>query len=380
MSSKTLKTICRTFLFTIIAVVPFIYVGHLYFPYVSGKIYLFRALVAVAFFFWVWLLLKDKNYLLNSKNILVVAITLFFLALIVVAFFGVDPAFSFFGSIERSEGVLQYGFWLAFFLMLVSVFNTERDWKLLFSVFIIIVVLLSTLACLTRVLSPEGWLVTNHPQLLQYQGQLFGVAGNPAYLAGLLLFAIGFSFMAIERRFFASRLLQYLLFAAIGFFIVTLIFTEIRGGYLGLLAGVFFFSLLMLFFLSRTHKRLAYLLGAIVLLGLISLGILFSAKNTEFVKDNHILSRITEVADFWGSASIRERVLNWNIALKAFKERPVFGYGPENYGAAFNKYYDFRVGVTQPWFDRAHSQPFDTLATGGIFLFTFYIFWIAVAA
>ncbi|MDO8486257.1 MAG: O-antigen ligase family protein [Candidatus Staskawiczbacteria bacterium] len=379
MSSKTLQTICRTFLFAIIAVVPFIYVGHLYFPYVSGKIYLFRALVAVAFFFWMWLLLKDKNYLPNSKNILVVAITLFFLALIVAAFFGVDPAFSFFGSIERSEGVLQYGFWLAFFLMLVSVFNTERDWKLLFSVFIIIVVLLSTLAWLTRVLSPEGWLVTNHPQLLQYQGQLFGVAGNPAYFAGLLLFAIGFSFMAIERRFFASRLLQYLLFAAIGFFIVTLIFTEIRGGYLGLLAGVFLFSILMLFFLRRTHKRLAYSLGAIVLLGLISLGILFSAKNTEFVKDNHILSRITEVADFWGSASIRERVLNWNIALKAFKERPVFGYGPENYGAAFNKYYDFRVGVSEPWFDRAHSQPLDTLATGGILLFSFYVFWLASA-
>lgn len=382
MQAQTLKTICQALLFAIVAIIPFTYVPQLYFPYVSGKIYLFRALVALTFFFWVWLMVKDRAYLPNFKNILVQAPILFFLALIVAAFFGVDPEYSFFGSIERSEGVLQYGFWLTFFLMLVSVFNKEREWKALFSVFIIVALLLSALAWFTRIisLSPESQLLSNHPQLLQYQDQLHGVAGNPAYFAGLLLFAIGFSFLVLEGRFFGSRLLQNSLFAAIGFFIITLIFTEIRGAYFGLAAGVFLFSLLAILFLRKTHKRLAFSLGTIVLAGLISLAALFTLKDTDFVKDRHILSRVTEVADFWGSASVRERVLNWNIALKAFKERPFFGYGPENYAAAFNKYYDFRVGVSEPWFDRAHNQPLDTLATGGIFLFAFYLFWLGSAA
>src|SRR3989344_7647922 len=384
MQAQTLKTICQTFLFAIVALIPFTYVHQLYFPYVSGKIYLFRALVALTFFFWVWLLLKDQGSRIKVqelfKNILVKALILFFLALIAAAFFGVDPAYSFFGSIERSEGVLQYGFWLAFFLMLVSVFTKTGEWKAILSVFIIVAVLLSALAWFTRILSPESQLLSNHPQLLQYQDQLHGAAGNPAYFAGLLLFAIGFSFLALEMRFFASRLLQNSLFAAIGFFTITLIFTEIRGAYLGLLAGVFLFSFLTVFFLRKTRKRLAFSLGAIVLAGLISLAALFALKDTDFVKDRHILSRVTEVADFWGSASVRERVLNWNIASKAFGERPVFGYGPENYAAAFNKYYDFRVGVSEPWFDRAHNQPLDTLATGGIVVFSFYLFWLGSAA
>lgn len=379
MSSKTLKAICSTFLFAIIAIIPFVYVGHLYFPYVSGKIYLFRALVAIALFFWTWLVLKDRSYLPNFKNILVRALILFFLALIVSAFFGVDPAFSFFGSIERSEGVLQYGFWLAFFLMMVSVFNTEKEWKALFSVFIIVALLLSALAWLTRVLSPKSQLLANHPQLLQYQDQLYGVAGNPAYFAGFLLFTIGFCFLAVERRFFRSKIVNSLLLLAVGFFTVTLIFTQIRGAYLGLFAGVFLFALLTILFLRKDHKRLAYSLGIIVLVGLISLIALFAAKDTDFVKNEHLLKRVTEVADFWNSASVRERVLNWNIALKAFKEKPIFGYGPENYPAAFNKYYDFRVGVSEPWFDRAHNQPLDTLATGGISLFSFYVFWLTSA-
>ena len=92
-----------------------------------------------------------------------------------------------------------------------------------------------------------------------------------------------------------------------------------------------------------------------------------------------MLYRITEVKEIWEKVSTRERVLNWSIALKAFKERPIFGYGPENYGSAANKYYDYRIGVGEPWFDRAHNQPLDTLATGGIVVFAAYLFLLGAA-
>ena len=374
-------------MFAIVALIPFTYVPQLYFPYVSGKIYLFRALVALAFFFWVWLIVKDRAYVPNfspfgrsfRKNILVKALILFFLALIAAAFFGVGPTYSFFGSIERSDGVLQYGFWLTFFLMLVSVFTEKGEWKAFFSVFIIVALLLSALAWFTRIISPESWLLANNPQLLQYQDQLHGAAGNPAYFAGLLLFAIGLALVVVERKFFISRWINYGFLAAAGFFSVTLFFTQVRGAYLGLAGSVLLFSVLAALFLRKEHTKLVYSSIAILLAGAVSMGILFTARNTDFVQNTRMLYRITEVVQFWESGAIRERVLNWNIALKAFKERPVFGYGPENYPAAFNKYYDFRVGVSEPWFDRAHSQPLDTLATGGIFLFAFYVFWISCA-
>ena len=380
-SERNLKLIIQVLLLAVVAIIPFIKTGSLYFPFVSGKVYAFRALIALAVFFWVWLLLKEKrakspasakaaaggqeqNFFSPFKNVLVVAIVLFFLAQVIASFFGVDPLYSFFSSIERADGVLQYGFWVLYFLMLVSVFRKELDWKVFFLVSIVVAVALSVYSWYS-----QGW-----------QTQLSGVFGNPAYFAAFLLFAIGFSLVAFERKFFYPGPVHYALLAAAGLFILTLVFIQVRGVYVGLVGGVFLFSFLSLLFLRKEHKRLAFAGGAVLLTGLISLGILFLAKDTDLVKNTRLLYRITEVADFWESDSVRERVLNWNIALKSFRERPLFGYGPENFGAAANKYYDYRIGKGEPWFDRAHNQPLDTLATGGIVVFSFYLFWLGAAS
>jgi len=392
MSTKTLKTITQILLLSVIAIVPFLKTTSLYFPYVSGKVYVFRLLVALAFFFWVWLMLnpvrgqrglektqrkqisngvKEKEYpstslgasKLNFKNILVISLVLFFLAQALASFFGVDPFHSFFSGIERADGVLQYGFWILYFLMLVSVFRKEQDWKLLFYVFIIAAVLLSL----------YSW--------FNYSSQirLYGIFGNPSYFAAYLLFAIGFCAIAIERRFVNDYFLNGLFFLSAIFFVVTLIFTQTRGGYAGLVGGIFLFCLLALSFLRKENKKLALYCGVILLLGLISIAVLFSTRETDFVKNRHILKRTTSIIKIWEEGAIRERILNWQIALKAFKERPIFGWGPENFGSAANKYYDYRIGRGEPWFDRAHNQPLDTLATGGIAVFSFYLFWLAAA-
>jgi len=379
-SAKTLKTITQILLLSVIAIVPFLKTTSLYFPYVSGKVYVFRLLVMLAFFFWVWGVVKVR---LNSvqissssanlpnfyyplwlpfKNILVAALLLFFLAQVFVSLFGVNPLLSFFSSIERADGVLQYGFWVLYFLLLISVFRKEQDWKMFFSVFVIAAVFLSA----------YSWL--NYGS----QVQLYGVFGNPAYFAAYLLFAIGFSLLILARHFFSSRFINSLFIIAAGFFVLTLIFTQIRGAYAGLAGGVFLFSLLSVLFLrGEEDKKLAIFCGIVLLLGVASTTLLFAAKETDFVKSRPLLSRVTEVTDVWGSASVRERFLNWNIALKAFKEKPVFGWGPENFGSAANKYYDYRIGRGEPWFDRAHNNPIEILATGGIVLFSFYLFWLA---
>ena len=363
LSERIVKFTTQALLLSVIVIVPFIKTDSLYFPFVSGKAYLFRILIAIAFFFWVWLLVKYKQYRPDWKNILVIGIVLFFLAQIVASFFGVDPVYSLFSSIERADGVLQYGFWILYFFMLVSVFQKNRDWKIFFSVFISVTVLLAA----------YSWF--NY----ESQTQLSGVFGNPAYFAAFLLFAIGFSLLIVERKFFTSRWLNYAFLAIAGFFVITLIFTQIRGVYIALAGGVFLFSLLSALFLRKENKKIAFAGGVVLLAGFISLGTLFAAKDTDFVQSTRLLYRITEVTEFWDSASIRERVLNWNIALKAFQERPVFGYGPENFGSAANKYYDYRIGKGEPWFDRAHNQPLDTLATGGIVVFSLYLFWMAAA-
>jgi len=365
---RNLKTITQILLLAIIATVPFIRVADLYFPFISGKAYVFRALVALAFFFWVWLLLKDQGLRTKVqgffKNILVGAILLFFGAQLLSAFFGVDPMYSLFSSVERADGVLQYGFWALYFLMFLSVFREQRDWKWFFSVFTAVAVALSAYSWYS-----QGW-----------QAQLYGVFGNPAYFAALLLFAIGFSLAAFERKFFYPGPAHYAFGGAAGFFALTLVFTQVRGAYVGIAGAVLLFFVLSALFLRKTNKKFVFASGLVLLMGLAALGGLFAAKDTEFVQSTRLLYRITEVTEVWESGSTRERLLNWSIALKAFKERPVFGYGPENYGSAANTYYDYRIGVGEPWFDRAHNQALDTLATGGIVVFAAYVFWLGITA
>lgn len=363
-SEKTLERIIQVLLLAVIAIIPFIKLDSLFFPFVSGKAYIFRALVAVAFFFWVWLMLKGKEYRPDFKNILIAGIVLFFVAQLIVSFFGVDPMYSLFSSIERADGVLQYGFWAAYFLMLISVFRKEWHWKALFAVFVSVAVLLSA----------YSWVNTDT------QTQLYGIFGNPAYFGAFLLFATGFALVAFERKWFHPEPLHYGLLAAAGIFVLTLVFTQIRGAYAGLAGGVFLFCLLAALFLRKENKRLAYGSMGILLLGLLTAGALFGAKDSAFVQETAILARVAEATHIWESSSVRERILNWNIALKAFAEKPAFGYGPENFGVAANKYYDYEIGKNEAWFDRAHNQALDTLATGGIVLFSFYVFWLAAAA
>ena len=388
-SQKIIKIILQGLLLAIIAIIPFIKINSLYFPFVSGKVYIFRLFVCLAFFFWVWLMIKNKrekvetkSLLLAPKNVLVVASLLFLLSQVVVSFFGVSPSLSFFSTIERQDGVIQYGFWIIYFLMLLYAFKDRKDWKILISVFIVTALAVSVYAWINLVSQPR----------------LSALFGNPSYLAAYLLFAIGFCFVLLERNFFENKFINILLWLVPLFFATTIFFTQTRGVYLGLTAAVFLFCLLSVLFLRLArratpegkqnpegkildsywvNKKLAISCAVILAVGVISIAGLFFAKDTNFVKNSPMLSRITEATNFWEVSSIRERLLTWQIALEAFKDKPIFGYGPENFQVAFNKYYDFRIGRGDSWFDRVHNQFIEPLATGGIVMFSFYIFLLA---
>jgi len=360
-SSRTLKITAQIFLYSVILIVPYLVTYSLFFPYVSGKAYVFRMLVILAFFFWVWLILKDKEYKPRFKNILVISLILFFLAQVFVSFFSVDPVLSFFSSLERGEGVIQYGFWILYFLMLISLFKEKKDWKLFFSFFVVTAFLQSVYSLMH----------------LKEQVRVYGFFGNPSYLAAFLLFAVGFCAIMIERKFFKEKLVNYLFGLLALFFVFVLILTQTRGAYFGLGGGIFLFCLLALLFSKKENKKLAIVCFVVLLIGFFSVLGLFLARETSFVQNHYILKRTASIFKLWQEDVLRERVLTWIIALKGFKERPIFGWGPEKFESVFNKFYDYRIGRFQPWFDRTHNYPLEILSAGGIFLFVFYLFWVS---
>ncbi|MBZ9577519.1 hypothetical protein KJA13_00565, partial [Patescibacteria group bacterium] len=138
-----LTKLTKSFLFITLAVPPFIVAKNLFFPFVSGKAYLFRLLILLCFLFWVALIIKQPRYRPNFKNLLVISTLLFLAGLIITGFLGVGVSRSFFSNFERADGVIQFGFWVLYFLMLISVLKSKKDWQMFLATFLIVAFIIS---------------------------------------------------------------------------------------------------------------------------------------------------------------------------------------------------------------------------------------------
>ncbi len=368
--TKTIENILKGILLITLFITPLIFASSLYFPYVSGKAYFFRLLIELALIPWVILLVRKPEYRPKLKNPLVIALLIFVLVLIITAFTGVDFRHSFFSTIERSDGIIQYIHWVLYFLMVISIFKTKRDWQIVLAVFIAT----ALVNCI--------YAFVHHAQ----QPRLFGLLGNSSLLGGFLIFAIGFSLLFLINSFkpFAGKTplwFPVIVIVIVICFLAALILTQTRGAYLGVFFGFVIFVVLANFYLwkksppdRQTGKKVVILLNISLLVLLAFLALIFIYKDSRFVKKYPIVYRITHTAE---SNSVKDRLSEWQTAIKGFKDKPLLGWGPENFDVVANKYYNYRVGLYEPWFDKPHNQALQYLAEGGIVLFSAYLFLIA---
>ena len=64
------------------------------------------------------------------------------------------------------------------------------------------------------------------------------------------------------------------------------------------------------------------------------------------------------------------RYIVWKMAWNGFLERPILGWGLENFNVTFGKHFDSKLYLREYggeiWFDRAHNIVLDTLINSGI--------------
>lgn len=345
----------------------------LFFPFVSGRVYIFRLLVEISLFFWLLLIARRPEFRPRLKNPIILGTLLFLLGLVMTALLGVDPIHSFFSNIERADGIIQFGHWVLVLLMLSSVIRSSKDWRIFLGIFIGVAAALALYA----------WSLHFLPETDRfYEGRIAGLFNNTSYLAAFMLFAVGITSLlwsqltARSNNNSTDRWRHTLFGGLILFFTATLIFTGTRGSYLGFVAGLALFSLLAIIFLRQTKRKLVFAVSGLFLVTLLAIGSIFVFKESSFVKGNVILSRIAVVSELTNIGSVRERYVNWQVAVESFRDKPVLGWGPENYDVAFNANYSYLAAKDEPWFDSSHNQLLDVLAEGGIVGFSLYLFWI----
>ena len=340
------------------------------FPFIVGKYVWFRSSVALALIFFALGVLfggeRGQEYF--GKIIRVIrtplglAVTAFTAFFILAGMFGIRPGYSFWSNFERGEGGLQMLHLYAFFLLLSTLFVKEKDWvKILWA--LLWSAMLSMLYGVGAGLGYNGFI---GPKFGDPDFRFQGSVGNPSYLAAFLLFGIligAYLLVTRYRKRFFTAPGAVLLWIFLGAYGVGFLLAATRGAFLGLGGG----ALVGLAYLGwRNKKWRTRILGLALCIAATGI-LLVSFRHTEFVK-RIPGSRIFDIS--FTTTTFEHRMIMWKIAWNSFKERPLLGWGPENFGVLFQK--NFNPDYFKPlqgfgaWFDRAHNIAFDYLATTGV--------------
>lgn len=377
-----LKTIL--FYLTIAALfTPFFVDTHTYFPFIIGKATVFRVIVGLMLVVWTFWLVRSQTSKGSSTSLisltpLTKAVIIFGIIIFISALLGVDFYYSLFSGNERMEGVFGIWHFILFFLIIATTFKYLEIEKIL-KIQVGIGILYSIIAILAY--SGIGTITAR-----MTGNRLAGYSGNPSFFAVYLLFN---AFLALyfyfQQYIFDKRLFNWWLpvFLAQSFLIFA---TLTRGSMMGYLASIILIALAIVFLKSDFQKKLNLTssLKKISIIFLISILVFsiftFTAKNTDFVKNNKILNRFSSIS--LSDPTALSRLFSAGTAWKSFLQKPFFGWGTENYEAAYIRNFNPEVLKYLPedfYFDRAHNKPMEVLATNGIFGFLSYLSIFGIA-
>ncbi len=332
--------------------IPFIVKSSLFFPFITGKAFAFRFLVEIMFGLWAILAIRDERF--RPKWSWVTICATVFVAIIGIAdIFGENPMKSIWSNYERMEGWVTLVHLLGFLFVTSSVLKTKELWHGLFNTSIVASVFMGVYGLMQ---------MAGKLDIHQGATRLDATLGNSAYLAVYMLVHIFLTtFLILKRK--SWDVVVWLYGLALILQTIILYYTQTRGAMLGFIGGMFLITLVIAIFEkeNKTIKKVAIggLVGIVLLVGLF-----ISVKNTSFVQDSPVLKRFADIS--LQEKTTKSRFMVWEMAWKGFKEKPILGWGQENFNYVFDKHYNPGMYDQEQWFDRTHNVFFDWLIAGGL--------------
>ncbi len=353
-------------IFAVPTVIPLIVSQSMFFPFITGKGFTFRILIEIVFFVWLILALRHKSY--RPKFSWVAFLALIFIVVLFLAdIFAENPQKALWSNYERMEGFVSIFHMFLYFVVAGSVLSSERLWLYFFRANIFTGIFLGFYGFFQL----AGKITINQGGV-----RVDGTLGNAAYFGGYMLLIFFLSlFLFVRDRNFWWRFVYGI--SAL-FSIIILFNTATRGAIIGLMGGFILSAVLIAFFEKENDRKTLrnWFIGLAVAMIAIY-GIFYVLRDSEFVQNNKVLSRITSVSS--ASADAKARFAVWGMAWQGFKERPIVGWGQEGFNFVFNKYYDPDMYLREQWFDRTHNIVFDWLIAAGFLGFVSYFALFASA-
>lgn len=317
------------------------------FPFQTGKGILFRVLIEISAFLYVWLIVLEPRAR-PKRDELFWSVIAFGCALGFSAFLGVDPYRSFWGDLERMEGVFGILHGIALFVIASGLFQRREDWVRFFSVSLAASFFVALYA-FAQVDPAFRFFPVFEAREIQ-PGSTFG---HQSFLATYAIFQIFFGLFIVLLQ----KSPVWRAFGVCGSVInlILLTLTAVRGAQVGILvAGAVGIFLTAVYVVKNLKTRIA--LGGTLLVVMVLFGVILSLKDSPHLKKfPYALQRMATISP--DAAMARTRLIALRVSWEAFKERPVLGWGQENFKIPYNRYFDpehlYHEGA---WFDRAHNK------------------------
>lgn len=353
---------------------------------------------------------------------LVLPTLLLVLAYLISAVFSLTPRISLMGSYQRLQGTYTTLSYIVIFFLVLGHLRRPEQWRRLAYT----VILTSLPIAIYGILQHRG--VDPLPWGGDVQRRVAANMGNAIFVAAYLLMAF---FLTLQRtllhfgRVLRSQEGQWgagdAILAGCYLFILvvqslTILYTQSRGPFLGLLAGLYVFGLVGLFGLrawARQQEGLGRAAKAVFSWGwlgmmaaavaVVAFLVVFNLPNSPLasLRSNPTIGRLGTALDFEANTA-RVRTLIWQGASNLIAPheplqrpdtsgdnsvtamqpdavnalRPLIGYGPEAMWVAFNRYYPPALAYHEsrnasP--DRSHNETFDSLVITGALGFVAYM-------
>ncbi|KKS36629.1 MAG: O-antigen ligase [Parcubacteria group bacterium GW2011_GWD2_42_14] len=351
MFKSTLRWVAIGGIFAIPVLVPFIISSSMFFPYITGKNFTFRIITEVVLSAWILLALLDARYRPRFSWILA-TLTIFVVVIGLADMFGANPFKSFWSNFERMEGYIAILHIFAYFLVAGAVLNTEKLWNAFWYT-----TLGASVAIAFIGLKPAFAVLPDFAAIPRIEATF----GNPIYLAVYSLFHIFIALILMEK-WRGTHWHQGILGLVALLHIVAMILSMTRGTVLGFLGGALVTTALIALY-ERKRKVLRWGSVAVLVAVVAIIGTGYAIKDTEFGKTTPVVARFTQIE--LDSGTVKARFMNWGTAWEGVKERPILGWGQDNFEYVFAKYFDPGMYGEEPWFDRTHNIIFDWLIAGG---------------
>ncbi len=365
-----------------------------FFPFIVGKAVYARLVIEVITALWLVLVLLEPSYRPRRSWVLF-AFGLYVWVSLVSAVVGVSFTHSMWSDYARMVGVWDLLHWSLFALVTISVIRSTGAWRSLLNWNLAVALVLSLLA-LGQAYDAPGFV---------FHARAYATLGNPSYLAAILttttLVAVGFlasslaaaaSYSsALSRRRGAaspstgqrrlrgtasqrwnSREREVLLWrvfwaatATLG--VWALYMTGTRGALAGLVAGAVAMPVFLILFGNRKALKPVAMATFGVLFGVAVLLIIDISPNMSILPrspDQTTSARIMSTNIEESSVAIRLKLIE--VAISGFLDRPVLGWGHDNFNPVYDRYADtsfYKYGNIPA--DRPHNKLAEELVTKG---------------